>query len=223
MNNNNNYDYSYQQQGSSNKKKRGLEALAAVLQHEETSELTQLRQEVQRLRMLENIQIKTVADEKDIFYWFNKINDLTDTTTIDDLKSMRDFILDNSIEVVPGRVGGCRYSLVGGEYELMGSILKACERYDKAVLDKQGNESAVVPQDWQWERNSRVCAWCWAPCLCVSHLIVQPTSLVVNPSFQDFPTTLVRAAALGEDVSALAARRDRNIAQLSQGEGEGQP
>ena len=62
------------------------------------------------------MQVKTAAAEKNIHYWFAKINDPNDsTTTVETLKTMRDFILDNSVDILTFEsTGYCRYSLVGG-------------------------------------------------------------------------------------------------------------
>jgi len=193
-----------------NSRKRGVDALSVVLRHEESQELEGLRQEVKDLRILQALQIET-AVRNDIHYWFAKVNDEQDTSTsIDTLKEMRDYILEHSVVIDTHQAAEpCRFSLVGGHYELMSSIIKACERYDHALASKGNEPDAVTPADWQWQREQAPAQLCHAQCLESEHLHVE-TRAITATRYQwvmDFPTVLVEAAAKGQDAGALAARR----------------
>jgi hypothetical protein len=197
---------------SSNKKRKtGLEALSVVLGKQNTEELEALRKENKRLRMLEALQIHKAATQ-DIHYWFDKINDPNDETSIKTLQEMRDFIIENSVEVdtleYENNRGPCRFSTIGGCHELMASIVLACTRYDLYINETR--HSSFPADKWQWERSEMPVRHCQHQCVNSWHIFREDRSIVAERYYEhikDFPTVLVEAAAKGDDPTPIAERR----------------
>ena len=94
------------------------------------------------------------------YYYFDKINNPDDPTTIDTLKEYRDYIVENCVyiqmpNVAPDGVG-CRFSTVGGYHPFTSAVLMACKHYDKAI--EEHGELNIQPMHWQWDESKEVAA-----------------------------------------------------------------
>ena len=137
-------------------RKLGMDALLAVANHREGQRVIALEKQN---KMLNAIQLKT-AVYQDIFYYFDKINNPDDPTTIDTLKEYRDYIVENCVyiqmpNVAPDGVG-CRFSTVGGYHPFTSAVLMACKHYDKAI--EEHGELNIQPMHWQWDESKEVAA-----------------------------------------------------------------
>lgn len=180
-----------------------MAALSTVVCHHEAQELRKLRAENERLqkklRFVTAIQMET-AVEHDIFDWFDKINDSEDTeTTIETLLELRDFILQHSVILGRSTAGPCRFSTIGGHYELCGSVVMAAQRYEEAV--QQHGADQVQPEHWQWPRDHTPAHLCHQQCFATQHMNVEPTHVAESRyahcgagNIQPLPTHFIRQA-----------------------------
>ena len=165
----------------SNKKKRkvGMAALQTVLKYDEGERIKILEREnaqlKKRFEMLELIQIKKAATN-DIFTYFDRINDPEDPTTIGTLKEIRDFIVENCVQIqLPNLMAGdpCTFCTVGGHHPFLSSVLKACQHFDIAV-ERHHGEISIQPDEWQWTRDKEPAMLCHQECLATAHMHVEP-------------------------------------------------
>lgn len=188
-----------------------MAALSAVVHHHEAEELRKLRTENEKLQkklcFLTAIQMETAVDH-DIFEWFDKINDPEDTeTTIEKLLELRDFILQHSVTAGRSSAGPCRFSTIGGHYDLCGSVIMAAQRYEDAV-QKHGADQ-VQPEHWQWPRDHTPAHLCHQQCFVMEHMHVEPTYLAESRytscgsgHIQPLPTHFIQLAMQKEQQQA---------------------